>query len=260
MTHSASGVLLDLMNNLSFDNPNFLGVLIPVMVAQVFGFGAYFYAIAIGVREKMSCYPPFVHTFFLAMDGFGVYYWYNLAVNHEYFWFFIFYAVALAVWCFLEIWSLYGAIKNERQEFYGKYYDKPVTVKQSILRAGTETVVFLGLIMLYSYFMGGGEDASMIKFYIWSIIIPVFFSSYLWTERRTRNGASMGLAIMLLLSILAGFAPNGLGMWTAISPYFNTPVFYFMGVVTSVVAIYNILLLKKLPPKPKRADGKRNIW
>lgn len=194
------------------------------------------------------------------MDSFGVIYWFNLAQKYDYFWFFVFYAIALGVWCFLEIWSLYGAIKNERQEFWGRYYIDPVTVKQALSRVIAQTVFFFTLIMLYSYFMGGGEDASMIKFYVWSIIIPAFFPGYLWAERKTRYGASVGLAIMIVFSDLAAFAPFGLGMWTALSDYFNTPEFYLCGVVTIIFAIYQVALLLKMPPKSPRTDGKRNIW
>lgn len=260
MTGQASGLLLDIINGLSISNPRFLAVLIPVMIAQMFGFGVYIYAILIQKREHTSCYPPYIHTFFLAMDAFGAVYWTDLAIHYDHFWFFIFYAVALAVWCFLEVWSLYGAIKFDRKEFWGKYYDGDPTVKQATMRCAAQTLFFLVTIILYSYFMGAGDDASMIKFYVWSIMIPAFFPGYLWAQRRTRKGTSMGLAIFILLSDVAAFAPFGLGMWTALSSYFNTPIFYITGVVTICFAIYQIRLVKSFPPKEKPADGKRAIW
>lgn len=52
MTNSATGLLSDIINGLSLSNPNFLSVLIPVLIAQVFGFAVYVYAILIEVREK----------------------------------------------------------------------------------------------------------------------------------------------------------------------------------------------------------------
>ena len=230
------------------------------MIAQLFGFAVYVYAILIQVRENKSCYPPYVHTFFLAMDFFGAFYWGNLAMRYDFFWFFVFYAVALAVWCVLEAWSLYGAVKYERQEFWGKYYDGEVTVRQAVTRCAAQTVFFFFLIMMYSYFMGAGDDASMIKFYVWSIIIPAFFPGYLWAQRRTRAGASMGLAIMILCSDICAFAPAGLGMWTALSDYFNAPEFYLCGTVTIAFAVYQIWLLHTFPKKEPYANGKRVVW
>lgn len=256
----SSGVLNDMMTALSLDNPNLMDALLPFLIAQAFGFGIYVYAILIQVKEKKSCYPSYVHTFFLALDSFGAVYWFRLAKEHDWFWIFLFYSVALAVWVGLEIWSLAGAVKHERQEIWGKYSDSPVTIRTAVFKICGESLFFLSVIMMFSYFMGGGDDASVLKIYVWSNIVLAFFPGFLWAERKSREGASVGLAIMILLCEFATFAPNKLGMWTAISPYFNTPAFYFCGIMSIGFAAYQLILLLRMPPKPKMINGKKAIW
>lgn len=260
MESNGTSLLQDIMTNMSFDNPNFMSVMIPVGIGFTFGFLIYIYAVAILIKEKKSCYPVMVHTFFMAFDGFGAVFWGILAFRYDFFWFFCLYAVSLLVWVFLEIWCLMRAVKYERKELFGKYFNGDATVKQCVSIISVQVIFFLGMVVLYNYCMGGLEEASMMKFYVWSICLPVIAVAGYWKTLETREGTSMGLAITLLLSIVAGFLPNGFGMYTALSPFFDVPQFYFAGVIVICVAIYNVFTVKNKSPKPLPANGSKPIW
>ncbi len=70
----------------------------------------------------------------------------------------------------------------------------------------------------------------------------------------------MGLAIMVLLSIIATYLPRGYGMWTTASSYFDTPWFTLSGLVATAYAIYNLNLVRKFAPKPALIDGRKTVW
>ncbi|MFY1621229.1 hypothetical protein [Micromonospora sp. WMMD736] len=110
------------------------------------------------------------------------------------------------------------------------------------------------------YFFGGLNDAAMSKRYVWTNLIVAIGPGYLWASRKSREGTSMGLAVVVLLSIIATYLPPGFGVWTTASPYFNTPWFYLSGLVATGYAVYNVLLVKNFAPKPQFINGRKSIW
>ena len=82
---------------------------------------------------------------------------------------------------------------------------------------------------------------------------------YLWIERKSRKGSSIGLAIVIFIGTVNIFLPAGYGMWTTASTYFNQPWFYITGVVISAYAFRNVIMPLKFPQKESK-DGKKVIW
>jgi len=201
-----------------------------------------------------------MHTFYLACEVTGTVFWFLLAKQHHWFWFFAACSVAMAVWVFCELWSLYMAVVHERQEIWGHLHDGPVTAKQAICRIGAQTAWFFCVVNLTNYFMGGLGDAAMFKWYVWTNLIVAVGPTYLWAARRSRYGTSMGLAIMVLLSIVATYLPRGWGMWTTASSYFDTLWFYLAGVAATGYAIYNLRMVNGFPAKPELVDGRKALW
>jgi hypothetical protein len=187
-------------------------------------------------------------------------FWFLLAREHHWFWFFTASSVAMLIWVFCEVWSLYMAVKYERQDIWGRFHENPVTVRQALGHLIPQTAWFFGVVNLTNYFMGGLDDAAMFKWYVWTNLIVAVGPAHLWAERKTRHGTSMGLAIMVLLSIVATYLPPGFGMWTTASPYFNNVWFYFSGLVATGYAIYSLILVKSFPPKPAFIDGRKAVW
>ena len=253
-------VLDDLLRNYDFSNPDIGRLLIVSAVAFGFGYGVYIYCILLLVRERRSPYPVWMHTFYLACDATGTVFWFLLAREHDWFWFFTASSVAMFIWVLCEIWSLYMAVKYERQEIFGHLYAGPVTERQAVNQIAAQTLWFLCVVNLTNFFLGGLNDAAMFKWYVWTNLIVAVGPSYLWAARRSRHGTSMGLAIMVLLSIIATYLPPGWGMWTTASSYFNTPWFYLSGLVATGYAVYNLILVKGFAPKPALIDGRRTVW
>ena len=51
---------------------------------------------------------------------------------------------------------------------------------------------------------GGLNDAAMFKWYVWTNLIIEVGPASLWAGRRSRHGTSLGVAIIVLLSMLDG--------------------------------------------------------
>jgi hypothetical protein len=249
-------VLDDLLHNYSFDNPGIWGVLIASAVAFGFGYWTYIYAILIVIREKRSPYPNWMHTFYLACDATGTVFWFLMAREHDWFWFFSMSSVAMFIWVLCEIYCLYMAVKYERQETYGAHQDGPVTPKQATGKIVGEVIVFLTVVNLTNYFFGGLADAAMFKWYVWTnLMVPLGVAYY---ALRNRDGriSPVGLNVMILCATTATWLPAGLGMWTAASDYFNTAWFYIAGVVATGVAIHNVVQSRKFPRPEKRLPAR----
>jgi hypothetical protein len=253
-------VLDDLLRNYNLSSPHIVRMLIVSSVAFGFGYGVYIYCILLLLRERRSPYPVWMHTFYLACDVTGTVFWFLLAKQHAWFWFFTASSAAIFIWVLCELWSLYMAVQYERQEIWGRYYDRPVTPKQAVNRIAAQTAWFFCVVNLTNFFLGGLSDAAMFKWYVWTNLIVAVGPTYLWAARKSRHGTSMGLAIMVLLSIIATYLPPGWGMWTTASSYFNTPWLYISGLVATGYALYNLFLVKNLPPKPAEINGRKTIW
>ena len=235
------------------NNPNLI-----IISAFTFfiGYLEYIYSFRLVIKEKSAPYPVWMHTFYLAHDFTGAVVFYMLAKNNHWFWFFSAASVALLIWNCFEIFNLYMAIKVERQEIWGKFYDSQVTVKQAVLRVVGQVALMAVVVNLFRVYM---NDEVMFKWFSFTNILIAVAPGYLWNERKNRKGSAIGLAIVIFVGTVNTFLPNGYGMWTTASKYFDQPWFYITGVVVSAYALRNVIMLLKFPAKEK-VDGKRVIW
>ncbi len=252
-------VLQDMLTSFSLRNPNLIWVLIASGIAFGFGYLVYVYCIILLAKEKKSPYPIAMHTFYLACDSIGTVFWFLEAKQNDWFWAFCAFSVAMFIWVCCEVWSLYMAIKYERQEAYGRYYKEPVTEKQAFYRIAAQTIMFGTLICSFLYFMGGLQDAALFKLYVWTNLLVAIGPTHLWAERQSRSGAGVNISIMILISIICTYLPAGLGMWTTVSSYFNTPTFYIAGVISTCYAIHNLRVQLKYAPKPTQINGMKTL-
>ncbi len=82
----------------------------------------------------------------------------------------------------------------------------------------------------------------------------------LWSERKSRKGSFIGLAIVIFVGTVNTFLPPpGYGMWTTATNYFGQPWSYLTGVIVSAVALRNLVMLLKFAPKTP-TDDKKVIW
>jgi len=220
------------------------------------GYLEYIYSFRLVLREKSAPFPVWMHTLYLAHDSTGAVVFLMLARQHHYFWFFTMASIALVIWNGFECFNLFMAVKVERQEIWGKYYDGPVSVRSAVYRIAAQVVLMVSLVNVVRVFM---NDTAMFKWFALTNVVMAVGPGILWSERRSRKGSSIGLAIVIVIGTVNTFLPPGYGMWTTATPYFNQPWFYIAGVVVSVIAIRNLLMLLRFPPKmPGRNGGV--IW
>jgi hypothetical protein len=221
------------------------------------GYGLYIYSFLLTIREKKAPFPFWMHVFYLAHDITGAVVFARAAYHNQWFWFFSGTAIALLVWNCFEIFNIVMGIKHERQEIWGRYHSSPVTVRQAIVHTAWLVALMFGVVNVFRVFM---QDEVMFKWFPLTNAIMAVFPGFLWNERRSRAGSSVGLAILIVLVSANTFLPPGLGMFTTASPFFHQPWFYIAGVICTAISIKHLIMLLKYPPKEAVAGQKKPIW
>lgn len=235
------------------DNPR---LLLLSAITFAFGYLQYIYSFRLVLREGKAPFPIWMHTLYLAHDTTAAVVFFCLARQHEWFWFFSLTAIALAIWTLFELFNLYMAIKVERQDIWGPYQAEPVTEGQALGRIVVQVLFMFALVNLLRVFMA---DEAMFKWFALTNVMMAIGPGLLWYQRQSRAGSSVGLAIVILLGTVWTFLPPGFGMFTTALSYFHQPWFYLTGVVVSLIALGNLLMLLRFPAKTATA-GKATIW
>jgi len=226
------------------------------IVAIAVGYIYYVYAFRIARREKVSTVPVWLHAFFLADDSTAAVVFFNAARNHDWFWFYILFAVGMLVWVGFEIYCIWFALKHERLTLTGDRVP-PLSMKQGWAYAGALYLVSLCVVNLVRTWTG--DEVMMIMFTVCNILAVTVPPIY-WLKSPTREGASMGMAINMILIAFTNFLPPGFGWWTTASAYFDHPVWYVSGVVITGYAIAAAVMLSKKPAKVQIPGQPKPIW
>ncbi|MBQ3387195.1 MAG: hypothetical protein IJG53_07720 [Eggerthellaceae bacterium] len=256
-------VLQGLLSGLAFDNPSLVKVLIPCGIAFLGGYLVYAFCLLILAKEKTSCYPYWMHTFYFACDFLGCIFWAKLATMTNNFWAFWAFSACMAIWVVLEIISMYFSNKYERQEVFGRYFKGEVTMKKAALPEVAQIIMWMCVIANFVHYMGGYTDAAFFKLYFWTNLMVPLGAMWHWMRRGVklgnRLGAGLALTIMVLVTILITWTPAGIGMWCTISDYFWTPTCIVAGVMTTIFSAWTIWYQTKLAPKPIVVEGKKPL-
>lgn len=232
-------------------------MLILAAISFIGGYGLYIYSFLLTIREKKAPFPFWMHVFYLAHDITGAFVFGIAAYHNHWFWFFSGTAIALLVWNCFEIFNIVMGIKHERQEIWGRYYDSPVTTRQAITRTVWLLALMFAVVNIFRVYM---QDEVMFKWFSLTNAIMAVFPGFLWNQRKSRAGSSVGLAILIVLVSANTFLPPGFGMFTTASPFFDQPWFYITGVICTAFAILHLVMLLGYPPKEAAAGEKKSIW
>lgn len=226
------------------------------IVAIAVGYIYYVYAFLITVKEKTSPLPLWLHCFFLADDTTACVVFYKAAQTHAWFGFFVMFSAGMLVWNFFEIFCNGWDIKHKRQEIFGAYQTKPVTVKDATLKSVLIFLVSLAVVNLIRVF-----TYDEIMFFMFTIcnILAVTIPPLTWAKNKSRKGASMGWAILMIFIAFTNFLPPVFGMWTTASSFFDKP-WYIAGVIMTAYSIGAAIMLSKFPKKELLPNGKKPIW
>lgn len=253
--HGTTYQLQDFVTAFSTTNPHFWSTLCVAGLTFAIGFIEYIYSFRLVNREGKSPYNLLMHSYYFAIDSMGIFVFATASHAVGGFWIFQFAAVAEVVWTLFEVYNLVKCVYVERAEIWGK----DVTVRDAWWRVVGWLVVMIPTVNLFRIFM---NDPAMFKWYIFTNILMGIMPGLYWEKRGTQLGASKGLAIVIMIGTINSFLPTN--MWAAVSSYFsvqNNPWFYVVGVVAIAFSIRSLLVLHRLPDKPKvLPNGKKSIW
>lgn len=251
--HGTGYTLNDFVRAFSPSNPHFYLVLGVAGLTFLIGFIEYIYSFLLLRAEKSSPFNIFMHSFYFAIDSMGIFVFATASHAVGGFWMFNAAAVAEVVWTLFEAYNLVMCVYVERPEIWCA----DVSIRSAWWRVCGWLVVMVVTVNLFRVFM---NDPAMFKWYIFTNVLMAIMPGLYWEKRGTRIGTSWGLAIVILIGTVNSFVPTN--MWALVSPYFtmrNNPWFYVVGIVAIFFAIRNLVVLKRLPAKPKE-PGKKYIW
>ncbi len=236
-------------------------LLVSAAVTFLLGYLEYMYSFALIRREKRAPFPVWMHTFYLAHDSSWAIIMLLAASRYDWNWFLTACGLALMVWNVFEVYNIYKVLTIERQEVFGGVVKGRVTLGQAVLFVVLQVAVFYALVNILISFMGEG---SVLQWFLFTNMLMAAAPGVLWMKRgaqeNTRTGASMGLAIVILIATINTFLP-GLNMWVLSMPeVFSTPVFYLTGVVFVAIAAFHLYTLSKLPAKTPTKEIPRPVW
>lgn len=227
-------------------------------VTFAIGFLQYVYSIRLLVREKLTPFPVWMHTFYIAHDSTWAFLFFFASAHYQWNPIFLFTSLAHVVWVLLEIFSLVLIVRfdNSRREQFGMHFGPNVTRNQAVLAIVGQLAAFYTLMNLCVHFMGEGS-------YMMTAILTQYVMALgpglLWMRRGSRAGGGMGIAFCLIASTAISFQPWS--MWVIAMPsIFDTPWFYLMGVVCLVISVSYAVMVSRFPAKLPSGDGRRPIW
>lgn len=232
-------------------------LLIAAAVTFAFGFWEYIYSFRLVIREGRAPFPIWMHTFYLAHDSSWAIILLAAASRYDWNWFLTGASAALFVWSAFEIFNLWKAVTVERAEIWGPYFGDRATPGRALLSIATQVAAFAATVNLLIGFMGEG---SVLQWFALTNMVMAAGPGVLWARRDSRAGASVGLAIVIVLGTINTFLPTGMFV-LAMPEVFDAPWFYATGVVFTLIAVGNLYRLTRLPAKV-RASGERRrpIW
>lgn len=231
-------------------------LLVVAGLAFALAYWQYIYSFRLVRREHKDPYPIWMHTFFLAHDSSWAVILLFAAPRYHWHWFLTATPIALFVWTLFEVFCIYKAVTVERQEIWGGYFGDDVTARQAVGNILVQLAVFYGVINLLIVFMG--EGCVLQSFALTGVVIAIAPLMPL-LRRGSRDGCSIGLAIVTLAGTVLNFLPVGMFV-TALPEVFNTPWFYITGVVVSGIAAWNVIAVASMPKKVPLAGQGRPIW
>lgn len=213
------------------------------------GFFQYFYCIYITHRDGLGPFPLWMHLFFFAHDTTWSYLLYQAGPAYDNHPLFAGSAKALAVWSFVELYCIYRAVTIEREGVFGLQQDRQ-SLQQAYMQCVLHLLTYYALVLGLIHLIG---RESFLQSALFTNIALAVGPGALWHERKTRQGTSLVLATLLFIGTLNTFAPWSLWL-VAVPAVFNTPAFYFTGLVCSAAAAFNLYVAVSKPPR--RASSK----
>lgn len=210
-------------------------------IANAIGLLEYIWAVALTFKEKAGPFPMWIHTFFFAHDSTAGVIFTVLALRHHFFWVFTIYALGMLTWTILEAVCMTMELRYNAQEEFNT----------SLHQAAVQTILLIFVmycvIWLIRYL---DNDTAMFIWLPLTNFVMAVGPGFTLLKRQSRRGSSVVVYLFIICGTLFNFAPKGIGFFTTLLPQvFNCGLWYFVGLIATIIAIHNLLLILKLPAK-----------
>jgi len=236
---------------------NMVGFSIAGIMVYLIGFAQYGTALFIQWREKKSPWYMFQHAYYFGHD-FTFVLSFSLWFKEMDFWLFKLLWAGCVIFCFIEIFSLYMTVKNERDEVFGQYA-KPgerISEKQAWGRGIASYII--AFLIFYLARIGLGDTCCLMLMMSTNWIVAVF-PQFIVEKRHSREGHSLILGALVILGTIFTFAPQGIGFWATASSTFRGAWFNIAGIIALICAVRYFVLLLRLPKKEVLPNGKKPV-
>lgn len=231
----------EIITALTPGNPGFVALLVGFAIANAIGLLEYIWAVALTFKEKAGPFPMWMHTFFFAHDSTAGVIFTILAFKYHFFWVFTIYALGMLTWTILEAICITMELHyNAKEEFN-------VGVRQATVQTIILIFIMYSIIWFIRYVDG---DVAMFIWLPLTNFVMAVGPGFTLLKRRSRRGSSVVVYIFIICGTLFNFAPRGIGFFTTLLPQiFNCPLWYLIGVISTIIAVYNLIMVLKLPAK-----------
>lgn len=219
--------------------------MLPLMaLAMGFGFVQYVYCAVITKRDRVSPFPVYMHTYYLAHDFLFVLLFPVWFIQYDS-WAFRAVWAGMVIFNLFEIYSLVQAVKHERQHDFGRWFRGAVTARQAAVALAAMSIVSFVLLCTVRSFL---NDTLMFCVFISTNVMMAIGPAVYTFQRKDRVRGSIGLAFFIVLGTIATFLPPGFGMYTTADPeFFSRPWFYILGATCLTIALWHLRTVRRLP-------------
>ncbi|ACV23757.1 Uncharacterised protein [Slackia heliotrinireducens] len=245
-----------IIDTFSLSNPDFTGIIIAFAIANAIGLLEYAWAVALSLKENKTPFPAWCHAFMFAHDLTAGIVFATLAFQHHFFWLFVVYGLGMLTWTCLEAINIRTVIKYEKEEAFGI----GVSTRDAVIALVLMVAFFLCVVNILRWNM---NDVAMFYWLPLTNVVMAVAPGYVLAKRRSREGSSVMVYIFVVIGTVFNFMPAPIGLFTSTTPWiYNQPIWFAVGAVCTVTAVYNLYRILQLPPKTidMGTYKKKPIW
>ena len=221
-------------------NPTLL--VVAALMCYAGGFASYITSMYMQVRNKQCPFYFWQHCWYFGHDivfSLLFYQWFNIVK----FWLFKVMCIACMVFVLIEIFSLYRAVKYERQEIWGKYHKgQEVTVKQALIRGISGYAIGALLFLTLRAVL---NDPTCLFLMMSTNVTQAMMVHRRADEIGKRQPGQMALAWFTVYTTAFTFAPAGIGFFPSVIPALSHPLYFIVGGFCWIVSIRAVYLAFK---------------
>lgn len=231
---------------MSIANSHQLLIVSLAFVTYLFGFCQYITSMVMQMRNKQGPFSFWMHCWYFGHDLTFVLLFKQWFYDVDFWLFKVLWAGCVA-FVLIELYSLFLAVKYERHEVWGKYYDSgKISENKAWIRgfAGYAT----GFLLFQIIRLGIGDPMCLVLMMSTNAILAIALQ-FRAEEIKERQPGAIPLAIFTLLGTVFTFSPPGIGFFATAVSALNHSWFYTLGVFCTVCAIRYLVLAIKFNKK-----------